>query len=271
MKIVKKMLLWMLGIGAIIFLSTFVLIRKNLGYSTQNGVVIYRYVDGLTWKKKYHSLEDADAKSFESFGFNGSYGKDKNHVYLKEKRIVHADPNTFKILEDKYAKDKDYLFAGTKKIGNISDGYEYLGNGFAKNNLHAFKQGRLIKGADGKTFELIDEKGNFARDHQSVFSFGSIIEGSDGPTFRHIEHNFYADKNNVYHGSKKIENASPSSLKVLGNRYARSGGLVFYQTKIIEGADANSFEVIESSDGKFYAQDKNNKYWYDKKVDKFPT
>ena len=270
MKTIKKMFIWIFGISTIIALAFFFFMRISMGYTTQDGKVLYRYVNNLTWKKESRLLENADAATFKSFGFSGVYGKDKHHVYLEGVQIKDADPNSFEILEAlyQYAKDKNYLFAEVKKIGEIEDGFEYLGNGFAKNNIHAFRQGRVIKGANGKTFELLDEKGLFAKDEQFVFSGDKIIEGADVNTFHQVKHNFYADKNHVYYFGNKILNADPTDFKVLSERYVRSGAYVFYEKKIIPEADAASFIVLEDSELGYAAKDKNYEYSYGERINK---
>ena len=272
MKTTKTMFTLLLGISLIVALSVFFFMRKSLGYTTEDGVMVYKYVNNVTWKKERRILENADPTTFISFGFSGIYGKDKNHVYLEGYLVSGADPSSFKLLEDlhQYAKDDRHLYAGIKKIGDYPDSFEYLGAGFAKDKIHAFKQGNIIPDADGSTFELMDEKGHWAKDHQHVFSFGKLMEGSHSATFHHLEHNFYADKNQVYHGSRKIENVHPADFKILGDRYAKNAIYVFYEHKIIEGADSHSFELVSNGERDFYAKDKNHKYNYGKQIDRFP-
>ena len=267
------MIFWILCLGGLLVLSYLFLTRNFLGYTIIDGAVVYQHMEGTSWKRQQRRLPNADPKTFKIFGFSGVYAKDKNHVYLEGRLIREANPQHFKILEDlyKYAKDDQYLFCGTQKIGDIADGFTYLGNGYATNDKHAFKQGNIIEGAVGKTFMLLDEKGFYARDHQSVFCVGKKLEGADGPTFRHIQHYYYADKKQVYYLSTKIEQARPQDFDILGERYARSGNHIFYKGKLLGMADAASFKVVPAAEGIHYAQDKNHKYWGDRKVDAFPS
>ena len=271
MKTLKIMIAIFVGIGGLVLISAFYFLGNLAGYGTKDGKMVYKYLNNVNFKVEHRQM-GADPKTFKAFGFNKVYGKDKAHVYLEGYKIAEADPGSFKILDllYQYARDKNNLYGGTKKIGDNPDSFENLGEGFAKDNVHAFYQGRIIEGADGKTFELMDKKGRFAKDHQHIFSFAKIIKESHSPTFRHLEHNFYSDKNHVYHNSQKIEKASPSDFEILGDRYARSANHVFYKKKIIEAADPKTFEVVASGEVGYYAKDKNQKYRYDKPVEEFP-
>lgn len=234
-----------------------------------NGRVVYQYVDSANWKKVERIVEGADPASLTVFGFSGVYAKDEANVFLQGKLIPEADPQSFEVLEDlyKYAKDNRYLFCSTKKIGKISDGFEYLGGGFAKNDRQAFNQGKVIVGAVGKTFELMDEKGLFARDHQSVFCTGKKLEGAHAASFHKLKFQYYADQNFVYYLSHKLENSNANDFEFFGDRYSKSGNNVYYRDKLIAEADAQSFKVISGKDGTYLAQDKNHKYRGGRKVD----
>ena len=233
MKILKIMLATFFGFGTIAFLGTFIFMRKAVGYSVETDGVYYKSINNMTWKKEAVKIAEADSETFKVFGFNGIYGKDKNHVYLYGIIIKGADPASFKILGDlyKYARDKNNLYAGIKKIGDDPDSFKLLAEGFAKDNKQAYYRGNIIERADGKTFELMDEKGQYAKDKNHVFCFGKLIEGSHSPTFDLMEYNYYVDKNHVYHRSQKLEEVDKASFKLLGNRYAKDVTMFFMKRK----------------------------------------
>lgn len=267
-----KILLWFFVIGAVLFATFFFLTRKLTGYKIVDGKVVYQKIRSATWKKVQHEVEGADPETLKVFGFSGVYAKDKGHVFLEGNLIPEADPSTFRILEDlhKYAKDETYLFWATRKIGEISDGFEYLGGGFAKNDSHVFNRGEIVRGAYAKTFELMDEKGFFAKDHQSVFCSGKKLKGAHAATFKKVKFCYYVDQHFVYYLSYKLAHSNSTDFKYFGDRYSKSGNNVYYREKVIEGADATSFKVISGKNGKYLAEDKNHKYWGAKKVDEFP-
>lgn len=77
-------------------------------------------------------IKNADFDSFEVFDENNKYAKDKNSVYFgfvrtfcpdcywfvadPEKKIEGADPKTFEILEDGYARDKNNCYKSGEPI-----------------------------------------------------------------------------------------------------------------------------------------------------------
>lgn len=267
-----KILLWFIAIGVVLFATFFFLTRRLTGYKIVAGKVVYQKIRSATWKKVQHEVESADPETLKVFGFSGVYAKDKNHVFLEGTPIPEADPGSFKILEDlyKYAKDKNYLFCSTRKIGEISDGYEYLGGGFAKNDRHVFNRGIIMAGAHAKTFELMDEKGFFAKDHQSVFCNGQKLTSAHAASFKKVKFCYYVDQHFVYYLSSKLEHSNSTDFEYFGDRYSKSGKRVYYREKVIPGADAKTFKVLSSRKGKYLAEDKNYKYWGGKKVDQFP-
>ncbi len=267
-----KILLWFIAIGAVLFITFFFLTRKLTGYKVVDGKVVYQKIRNATWKKVQHEVEGADPETLKIFGFSGVYAKDKDRVFLEGNHIPEADPNSFKILEDlhKYAKDKYFLFYSTRKIGEISDGFEYLGGGFAKNDRHVFNRGAIIPGAHAKTFELLDEKGFFARDYQSVFCSGQKLNGAHAASFKKVKFCYYVDQNFVYYLSNRLEHSNSTHFEFFGDRYSKSGNNVYYREKLIQGADAQTFKVLSGKNGKYLAEDKNAKYWGAKKVDDFP-
>ena len=267
-----KILLWFMAIGALLFVTFFFLARKLTGYKTVDGKVVYQNIKGASWKKVQREVEGADPETLKIFGFSGVYAKDRNHVFLEGKLIPEADPASFKILEGlyKYAKDENHLFCSTRKIGVISDGFEYLGGGFAKSDVHVFNRGQVLEGADARTFELLDEKGFFTKDHQSVFCSGKKLEGAHAASFKKVKFSYYVDQNVAYYLSHKLENSDANDFEFFGDRYSKSGKYVYYREKVIPDSDAETFQVLSGKNGKYLAEDKNHKYWGGKKVDEFP-
>jgi hypothetical protein len=42
--------------------------------------------------------------------------EDKNNVYYGDEKIDWADPNSFRVLNDCYARDKNFVYYGGEKI-----------------------------------------------------------------------------------------------------------------------------------------------------------
>lgn len=69
---------------------------------------------GMYWIKKRWFYENGDPETFHRLQTDhlgrGDYFKDANHVYYKNKRLVTADPESFKVLSHQYAKDVSHAY-----------------------------------------------------------------------------------------------------------------------------------------------------------------
>lgn len=113
-------------------------------------------------------ISGADAKTFDFIytgAFYQEYAKDKNHVYYKGDIIVGADSRTFKSLAR-----HTYVFPGTGPYG--VDGQ------------HAFYGTEMIQGADVQTFDAwsTDTPG-YAKDKNRVYFEGKVVPGANPKTF----------------------------------------------------------------------------------------
>ena len=90
-------------------------------YKINGNSVYYRTENGL------EKLQNADAKTFEILGYH--IAKDKNYVYYESDnnlyKIENADLKTFEILDSSYtgygnfSKDKNYIYLNNKKLEGI--------------------------------------------------------------------------------------------------------------------------------------------------------
>lgn len=236
-----------------------------------------------------HSIiENADPSTFRHIINN--YYKDRNHVYYHGNYniliIENADPNTFEYVVNHYSKDKNFVYFDHRKLVDskvfpsanqvevINTPNNIINNIYLKDTKHVFHYGRLIKGADPKTFELIidqDKSGkqyltSYSKDSKNVYFNGELIVDADPKSFINIYSHYGADNSNAYYKTTKLANADIQLLKEqkgkfkeLGynpeNKYIVSDQYVFYYGRAIKNADPNTFK-IESN----YTKDKNYIY-----------
>lgn len=200
-----------------------------------------------------------DAAKSNGYYFSNSKHTDivwsplKNWFELGYTEMKHADPATFSVLNQFYAKDKSVVYCS----------------------------GRVLEGADPASFSY-KEAGFFAVDTSNVYiEEGILVPNADPNTFRRILKpggdsqkvmgytDFYADKNSVYYENdygtvKTIEGVDPETFQKLGaSMYAKDMKNVYYHNaetgdmELLRGADAGTFQTTD--DG-VLAQDKNTSY-----------
>ena len=92
---------------------------ESIGYfQDKNGVYYFDVfrLDELNPNKVFAKVEGADTSSFVQLMFG--YAKDKNKVYIEEREIKGADPESFKIIETSDGvtiRDKNKIYKEFKK------------------------------------------------------------------------------------------------------------------------------------------------------------
>lgn len=177
----------------------------------------------------------------------------KNWFELGYTEMKDADPATFSVLSQAYAKDKDAVYCN----------------------------GNVLEGADPATFSF-KEIGFFATDRSKVYLEGGVpVPNADPATFHGILKSggdpgkvmgyteFYADKDSVYYVNdygtvRTIENADPKTFQKLGmSMYSKDTRNVYYHNtetgnvELLQGADAETFQTTD--DG-VLARDKKASY-----------
>lgn len=216
----------------------------------------------------------ADAETFEYIpsekGFKGFF-RDKNYLYnvfysKEDTRVENSDPSTFEFLSSSFAKDKNQAYFSLGGPG---------GPGLI-----------VIKDIDIPTFKAVNY--SVAKDKNKVIYVNwegvSEIEQADPATISIVDKEWMGytkDKNNVYHGPDKLEDAQPNSFKLLGgpdyskySNYSTDGTKVFYCRDglnrkylfclTVEGANTETFQLVEYDDYLYgqghIAEDRNRVY-----------
>lgn len=149
-------------------------------------------------------INNVDFNSFKIL--NSRYAKDKNHVYSPgpngEIAIEWANPGTFEVIlgnNDYWGKDKNFVFGGWSKVdGADPKSFQIINESYEKDNASVFS---IVTGKmriDPKTFTIIDSK--FIKDTKNVyFSEANYIAKVDLNSFQALKTGvWYKDNHNVY-------------------------------------------------------------------------
>ena len=201
------------------------------------------------------------------------YVKRNNEIYYKYSKeddigikVKNVDLNTFKILNDRYAKDdKSVYFSGNKSYEDVdSKTFEVLPSYYSKDKNNVYRPInewiRKINGANPKTIKALNEF--YSKDDKNVFYGSDKILNADVNSFVVLEgdHSYAKDKNSVYYSGEKIEGANPKTFKIISDgMYSKDDKNVYATVDIIKGADPQTFRRISETN---YARDKNNLYYY---------
>ena len=201
------------------------------------------------------------------------YVKRNNEIYYKfseeddsEFKVENVDLNTFKILNDKYAKDdKSVYFSGNKSFEDVdSKTFEVLPHYYSKDKNNVYRPINewihKINGANSKTIKVLNEY--YSKDDKNVYYDSDKISNADVNSFVVLEgdHSYAKDKNAVYYSGEKIKGANPKTFKIIEDgMYSKDDKNVYAAVDIIKDADPQTFRKIPETN---YARDKNNLYYY---------
>ena len=201
------------------------------------------------------------------------YVKKDNEIYYKYGKeddsgfkVKNVDLNTFKILNDKYAKDnKSVYFLGNKSFEDVDiKTFEVMPQYYSRDKNNVYRPInewiRKINGANPKTIKVLSQY--YSKDDKNVFYDSDKILNADVNSFVVLEgdHSHAKDKNSVYYSGEKIEGANPKTFKIISDgAYSKDDKDVYVAGEIVKGADPQTFRKIPETN---YARDKNNLYYH---------
>ena len=260
--------------------------------------------ENIEIKTRKINIKGLDLKTFEHI--DDYYYKDKNNVYYESDnnlyKIENADLKTFEILDSSYtgygnfSKDKDYIYLNNKKLEEIdAKTFEKMRANLIRDKNGIYK----IEEDEGKyKFKIvpINAKINFKnlksldsgyfKDSKNVYYFDvdkfEKIEGADASSFEKVEYaGFYKDKNYVYFNGKKIvgmdfkdiENRDEEwSIIELEGTWIKYKDNVYYKGKKLKGISSDNFSYFDG--GLWYEiilSDKNGVYKFTETEDNKKT
>lgn len=193
-------------------ISLFIFSSCRKGYVVENNKVYYEYWnEGTGQNKSLIETANAETFKTLEFNCNCDFkfAKDQKHLYIDGQPIRDIDPNTFKFIGNYLFKDKDsvYFFGfynnlndcaikginpknikllqyPWSKSGNILihgndtlllhdiDNFIIIDEDWGKTKKHIINQNKIVKGADPKTFKVINSYSG--KDDRNEYEFGEI-------------------------------------------------------------------------------------------------
>ena len=266
---------------------------KNL-YNLKTDSLSFFSIDEI--KPKKVSIDGLDVKSFKVLENKKAsltdYYTDKNSVYFHKddlRKITGADKNSFEILEEYIARDKNNVYSKGEKLGNIDiKSFKYFEDGLVKDKNRVFyiEDNKDVTGVDAKTFERMGETYYF-RDKNNVFALKDynpydleMLKNIDRNSFNTLSKEIGKDRNGVYYFGEKIYGISSNNAKVVealgDNDYILQSGNDHYLMTVNEKDSDNNerFEIkkidslnIDFDTFKYFEmfdlyKDKNNFYYH---------
>jgi hypothetical protein len=188
--------------------------------------------------------------------------------------IPRADPATFQHLGGSWGRDARHVFVhnNVKKIDLAT--FQYLNPVFVKDANNAYDWEGTIKGADAKTFEVldpgirVDEKlttavwaCGFARDcnavyfHDQMTGRASAVRGADPATFVSLRNGYGIDSKSVWGGDLRLPKADPKTWLYLGRGWSMDCERVYCGGSEAPGIDRERFTVVAAPTIALYATD----------------
>lgn len=145
-----------------------------------------------------------------------------------------ADVGSFELIYDEFSKRQYY----------------------AKDSRRVYVYGKVIDGADPKTFKIIGN--NLSRDHKAIFRATTLIS-NDPDNFR-LEGSLRKDSKFVYHFRDTIHGADPATFREIKMMYGLGvdKNHVFCNKKLMPDSDPRSFRLV----GTLYWKDKTGVFDY---------
>ena len=164
------------------------------------------------------------------------YVLDGNFFQIGEKEIEGADPETFEVIDQSYAKDINNIYYNGKPVASANPNSVTLVT--SEFNENSANSGYLI--SDGK-----------------VFCYGEVIEGADPTTFTYLFGSYAMDKDYLYYyiDIKIPRKATPTAISNANDRYIRHGEQVLYNGEVISN-ETSVFKIISDE----YAVDASHVY-----------
>lgn len=221
--------------------------REGIGPSffKKNGEVFFYY------RENDFKVEGADADSFQIL--NDSFAKDKNHIFFKYFILTGVDEATFQILDYGYSKDKNQVFFNEKALPNVNaQTFVVLSVSFAKDNNKIYYHGEPTI-VDINSYEIVsDEIGaSYIKDKNNVYFDNELMLYADPSSFQVLTDGYSKDKNRVYISGRTMLDSlldgeytvDAQTFVVLGDGFTKDKNYVFRYAKILAGVNPDGFDI----------------------------
>lgn len=170
-------------------------------------------------------------------------------------RIPGADPSSFVVLKDGYAKDKGQVYFDGKPFWSASlnnkpfwtqpVSFVVLSGGYAKDDEFAYYRGKSFQ-ADLPTFH-VGRSSNWAVDKNDAYIQIRPVHACDPGSFEYLDYGWFRDNKCVYSntvgdGPKRVVGADPKTFTIVNYWFGVDEKYVYTSDgAILKGVDAKSF------------------------------
>ncbi len=153
-------------------LDSFSLLSSNKAKDKNN-----YYVNGYITTST-ENIKEINQLEQEIHTIQGDYKKNSQIVYLQDRVIYKADPDSFQIINFPYSKDDNNVFYFWNPIPAQVDqeSFEILNNDYSKDKFNIYYKNNVIEEADVDTFRLSDGQDYQAEDKNYYYNKGEIAE-----------------------------------------------------------------------------------------------
>ena len=209
-----------------------------------NDIAVYR-------KNHFGVMVPADIKSFKII--NDRYAKDRYTVYFMGEEIRDSDLETFEVVGRGISKDKNSVYKYWTKLNDLDIPLDIP-------TVKVFNE----KNIDYLNTYLKDKNGIYYSGSEAMMTFLRKLDIVDEKTFQELEKGYAKDKDRIYYRGKEIKNADMKTFRIMkedenGNRYySEDKNNIYYEGRKIENADMKTFEILNPY---WYSKDRNRVYY----------
>lgn len=213
-------------------------------YEVREGQVYYRPYDKSYEQSSYVPVKGMDAATIPYLGkergdslsagrgnYYDDYVLDKNHVYYQCQILEGVNPDEVVFLRQYF----DQIVLVDELIQLVSSEDRRRRDDYLKDNERVYYFGRLLKDADGESFEWLPFHNrsfrqfnhDYVRDNQHIYLYRKLVSG-DPNTANEIGYGYYSDAKHIYFRGEKLDGAFPDAFDLRGV-FVISGDHVYYK------------------------------------------
>lgn len=195
-------------------------------------------------------LAGADPDTFEVL--NEYYAKDASYVFRFSDRQDHLDAHSFELIDDEYCQDKNGIYAcdwDTPRVCDKVDDFTNLEFGYfcSKNKVYYYNDANDKSQLVSETVDAFRFlSGYWACDEQKVFYQGELMAYATIADFEDLGGEYVRIKTELYFRNLPVE-ADIERFELLEAGFARDNKQLFYLDESIEGASPESFFIIDNT------------------------
>ncbi|MCP4888228.1 MAG: protein kinase [Planctomycetaceae bacterium] len=180
-------------------------------YTKDKNKAYYKWISpGRFWVVE---LSQADVSSFEVLGFN--IAKDSKNVWWYGQRLPEVDPSTVSLVNEGFVwKDASSVWYQHEKVlGADAETFRHLEQAFYSDKNRVYWSSNPLPEADPDTFRTFGDDSPYGADRTNAWKGSTKLTGIDGATFEAVHQSVYKDKNGVFANGYPVFDADPKTFR----------------------------------------------------------